>query len=128
MPGPAQMLEQHLRAAELRAAEVLGAQDRAVDVRLGGEVDDRVAARGCARHVGRLSDVAVVELDVVRQVRAVPGVRELVEHDDLVAAAQQALDEMRADEAGAAGDEDLHAAKASTRFGSAAWCPCRPPV
>ena len=102
------MLEQHLRAAELRAAEVLGAQDRAVDVCLGREVDDRLAAGGCARDVVRLRDVAVVELDVAGQVRAVARVGQLVEHDDLVACAQQPLREMRADEARAAGDEDAH--------------------
>ena len=35
---------------------------------------------------------------------------EAVEHDDLVAALEQSPDEMRADEAGAAGDESAHAA------------------
>jgi hypothetical protein len=104
------VLEQHLGAAELGAAEVLGGEDRAVDVRLRGEVDDRVAPPGGALDVGRLGDVAVDELEVLRQVRAVAGVRQLVEDDDLLARREQTLDEVRADEAGAAGDEDPHAA------------------
>ena len=79
------MLEQHLRAAELGSAEVLRREDRAVDVGLGGEVDDRVAALGGARDIGRLGDVPLMELDAVRQVRAVARVRELVEDDDVVA-------------------------------------------
>ena len=111
----ANVLEQHLRPAELGAAEVLGGEDRAVDVGLGGEVDDRVAAARCARDVGGLRDVAVVELDVRRQIRAVARVRQLVEHDDVVARREQALDEMRADEARAACDEDPHRRKVSAR-------------
>ena len=44
------------------------------------------------------------------QVLLAPGVRELVEHDDLVAVVADAqADEVRADEAGAAADEQLHA-------------------
>jgi hypothetical protein len=78
-------------------------------VRLGREVDDRFAACARERHVGGLRDVAVVELDLGGQVRAVPGVRQLVEHDDLVPGAEQPFHEVRADEAGAAGDENLHA-------------------
>ena len=63
------------------------AEDRAVDVRLGREVDDRVAAaRGLRDGVG-VGDVALVELGVdALEVRRVAGVGELVEHDDLVAA------------------------------------------
>ena len=48
--GAAHLLEQHLRAEELGPAEVRRAEDRAVDVGLGGEVDDRVAAVGGLGH------------------------------------------------------------------------------
>ena len=71
-------------------------------MRLGGEVDDRVAAVRGARDCVRLRDVALVELDVCRQVRAVAGVRELVEDDDVLAGPQQSLHEVRADETRAA--------------------------
>jgi hypothetical protein len=107
------MLEQHLRAAELRPPEVLGAQDRPVDVRLGGEVDDRVAALGRDRDVRGLGDVAVVERHVGREVGAVARVRELVEDDDVVPLGEQPLHEMRADEARATGDQDFHAREGS---------------
>jgi hypothetical protein len=63
-----------------------------------------------------IGDVAADEVVAVEpgQVRQVPGVRELVQHHDLRAgeartvAAQQAPDELRSDEAGAAGDHDPH--------------------
>ena len=96
------MLEQHLDAVEVRVPELLGREDGAVDVRLGGEVDDRVAAAACAREVVGLGDVALVELDVLREVRPVAGVGELVEDDDVLARTEQPFDEVRADEAGAA--------------------------
>ena len=56
-------------------------------------------------------DPAVDELDVeVLEVLAPAGVGELVEDDDLVAVLAHAqADEVRADEAGAAADEQLHA-------------------
>jgi hypothetical protein len=95
------VLEQHLRAAELGSAEVLGSENRTVDVGLGGEVDDRSAALGGLRDVSRLGNVPVMELDPVRQVRAVARVRELVEDDDVVAKREPSLDELRPDEAGA---------------------------
>ena len=59
----AHLLEQHLGAEELRPAEVGRAEDRAVDVRLGREVDDRVAAGGRLRDRLRVADVADDELD-----------------------------------------------------------------
>jgi hypothetical protein len=61
-----------------------------------------------AHDIGRLGDVAFVELDLIRKIRAVARVGQLVEHDDVVACAQEPLREMRADEARAAGDEDAH--------------------
>ena len=55
LPRP---LEQHVRAVDVRLDELGGAEDRAVDVRLGGEVDDRLAALGRSRDRGRVGDVA----------------------------------------------------------------------
>ena len=107
--GLANVLEQHLRAAKLRSSEIVGRKDRTVDVSLGCEVDDRIAAAAGACDLVGCGDIALVELDAVGKVRAVAGVRELVEHDDLVAASQQPLDEMRADEACATCDENAHA-------------------
>ena len=71
--------------------ELARAEDRAVDVRLRGEVDDRLAAcRGGRDGVG-VGDVTVVEL--VRdafEVGPVAGVGQPVEDDDLVASAPPA--------------------------------------
>ncbi len=88
------MLEQHLGSAKLCPPEVLRGEDRAVDVGLGCKVDDRRAVASRALDVGRLCDVALVELDVLREIRSVARVRQLVEHDDLVACAQKPLGEM----------------------------------
>src|SRR5207342_790333 len=86
------------------------AEDRAVDVRLGGQVDDRLAAlsrAGDGLGIGDVPDAKVA----VDPVEVLPAARvgELVEHDDLVAAPDEALDEVAADETAAAGDEDPHA-------------------
>ena len=106
------MVEQHLRPEDVRDDELRRADDRAVDVRLGGEVDDRLAALRSLRHGLRVGDVALVELvlDAV-EVGAVAGVGELVEDDHLVAGRREAVDEVRADEPGAAGDEHAHRKK-----------------
>src|SRR5581483_7126544 len=102
--------EQHLGAEDVREDELGGTEDRPVDVRLRREVDDRVAAAGRTRDRVRIGDVALVELVLdVFEVGAVAGVRELVEDDDLVAGRGEPPREVRADEAGAAGDEDPHA-------------------
>ena len=42
------------------------------------------------------------------EVRRIPGIGQLVEHDDVVAGGDEALDEVAADEAAAAGDENAH--------------------
>ena len=86
-----------------------GLEDRAVDVRLGGEVDDRLDALARARdHLG-VGDVTLVELvpDAL-EVGRVPGVGELVEHDDVLARLGEPPHEVAADEPGAAGDQDPH--------------------
>jgi predicted ATPase/class 3 adenylate cyclase len=78
-------------------------------VRLGREVDDRLAASGGVGDRIRVGDVALAELvlDAV-EVRAVAGVRQLVEHDDVVVAGREPPHEVRADEPGPAGDEHAH--------------------
>jgi hypothetical protein len=101
----------------VRRDERVGLGDRAVDVRLGGEVDDRVDAVQRAGHRVGVLDPRVDELHVqAREVLAATGVGELVEHDDLVAVLGQAQpDEVRADEPGAAADQELHAATRDAR-------------
>ena len=72
--------------------ELLRAEDRAVDVRLRGEVDDGLAALRGALDGLRVGDVADDEVGPGSlQVGGVAGVRELVEDDDVVAARDQPL-------------------------------------
>ena len=79
-------------------------------MRLGGEVHDGVDARHRAGDSGGVLDPGVHELDVeALEVLAPSGVGELVEHGDRVAVvAQPDAHERRADEPGAAADEQLH--------------------
>ncbi len=56
---------------------------------------------------GVVPDVAFVERRRAGEVLPAAG-REVVEHVNVVAALEQSVDEIRADEAGAAGDEDSH--------------------
>ena len=89
--------------------------------------DDLDAADGRVHALVR-AEVALDDLDVpseLREVRPAAG-REVVEHADVVAALEQRLDEVRADEAGAAGDEDaLHAAPRRRRGSWRRACPGR---
>ena len=59
-------------------------EDRAVDVRLGREVHDRVELASAVGHGVRVADVALDDEPIVRigEIRAVAGVGEQVEHDD----------------------------------------------
>ena len=86
-------LEQDVDADDPGRQERLGIEDRAVDVRLGGEVDDRVGAVDQRPDDGRVGDVAADEaepgglLRVVTdraEVGLVAGVGQLVEDGDLV--------------------------------------------
>src|SRR5581483_11826206 len=105
--GGTRPLEQYLRAQHVGADELGRVEDGAVDVGLGGEVDDRLAAPGGSSHRVGIGDVADDERRVhALEVGRVAGVRELVEHDDLVPRRDETAHEVRADEAGAAGDED----------------------
>jgi hypothetical protein len=82
-------------------------------VALGREVDDDVVTLHQLVDQRRVGHRAVHELDPVphgSQGRLVARVRERVEHGDLVLGvrAQRVVDEVRADEAGASGDEQTH--------------------
>ena len=105
-------------------AEDVGAQkrlrvvDRAVDVRLGSEVHDRVDAAGRIdgrADRGRVADAALHEavariVGNRREVLQVAGVGELVVDDDLPVGVlgEHASHEGRADEPGAAADKKPH--------------------
>src|SRR5262245_50241635 len=109
--GRAGPFEQHERAVDVRLDELRGAEDRAVDMGLGGEVHDRFTALGGHCHGVGVRDVALEQLDVGSvEIPGIARVRELVEDDDLVAGGNEALDEVAADEAAAAGHEYAHSA------------------
>jgi hypothetical protein len=77
-------------------------------------VADRIdAVQGTVQHAGglRVGQVGVEVLDVVAQVGGPAGMGarvEAVEGDDLVAGLDQEVDDVAADEAGPAGDQDAH--------------------
>ena len=89
--------------------ELLRPEDRAIDVGLGGEVDDRLATcRGAGDGLG-VGDVTLEELVLdPLEVRRVPGVGQLVENRNLGALPGQPAYEVGADEAGPSGNEDAH--------------------
>ena len=106
-------LEQREGAHHVGVYEGSGAVDRAVDVRLGGEVHHGagpVLAEDLL-HGGRVGDVAAHEVEAgvagdVCEALEVPRVGQLVEHDDaLVGPRQRVAREVAADEACAPGDE-----------------------
>ena len=77
----------------------------------GGEVHESIHALQRPLHGVAVADVALDPLDIGSEVvgPAVVDLRiERVEHPHLVAGRKQAIDEVRADEAGAAGDQDTH--------------------
>ena len=93
---------------------VAGSVDGAIDVALGGEVDDRAGPRlrDDGAHVGPFGDVALDErhalaVDDAVEAFEVPGVGELVEHHQPGAGGGRrgAANEIAADESGAAGDD-----------------------
>ena len=107
-----------MRAEDVGVQERLGLRYRAVDVRLGGEVHDRLHAASTldSRAHGRsVADVALHEA-VARvvgdgeQVLEVAGVGELVETDDLpvLVLDKHVPDKGGADKPGAAADEKPH--------------------
>ena len=111
----ASRLEKELRAENVRTSEQARVEHREAVVRLRGEVDDGVdglVGERLRREV-EVGDVALHEHDPVldiREARAVAGVGEEVVDDDVVVrvALEPVVDEVRADEAGSAGDEQSH--------------------
>src|SRR5581483_8449641 len=104
-------LEQRLRAEDVRPEEAARVEDGEAVVRLGGEVDDDLDLLLGEQPLAQLevADVALDEANVEPvEVAPVAGVREQVEDDDAIAGLplEVAPDEVRADEAGGAGDEE----------------------
>ena len=102
-----------LRADHVRSQERAGIVDAPIDVRFGGGVDHRVGVGDQSVDQPGIDHVAQDEaqawIAVVRfQVRAAPARGEPVEHRDRRRGTfQQRIDEVGADEAGAARDEDV---------------------
>ena len=114
--GP-RRVQQLQRAHHVGAHELARIVDAAVDVRLGREVDDHVGAKvaedpGYALGIGHVGDLEGEVLGVLdlAQTEQVAGIRQLVEAKKRVlrVAWNERLQEVRADEAGASGDEDPH--------------------
>ncbi len=112
---PARSLEHDARSGDVGAQELRGAVDRAVDVRLGSEVDDGVVAVHRLTHGITVTDVALDEgvaivVGDVGQRREVARVGQGVEvgDPDVVGHPERVADEVGADEARSAGDEDSH--------------------
>ena len=106
-------LEQAEGALHVGAQERLGVGDGVVVVGLGGVVDDGVVARDDAVQQLRVADVAHDELHAVRwqpgDVLGVAGVGQLVQDGDVDArvVVHDVVDEVAADEAAAARDDDV---------------------
>jgi len=126
-PGITGHIEEGVGAHDVGAHEGFRAEDGAVDVALGGEVDDRVdlvlgkealdegavADVTLDKHIAALGAGFFRRLPIARldvgEVFEVARVGEGVEIDDAprkIWAPEEPVDEVRADEAGAAGDED----------------------
>ena len=72
MPAFARRLEQDEGAEDVGLDELAGRLDRAVDVRLRREVDERVAALDRARHGVGVGDVAFDQLAALDALRGSP--------------------------------------------------------
>ena len=100
-------LQEHERAEHVGAHELGRAEDGAVDVRLRGEVHDRVDGPDLVDLLAD-GDVSLPALHILGEVGPVAGVGELVEDDDVLACRQHPLDEMRADETRTSCNEKPH--------------------
>jgi hypothetical protein len=115
----ARKLQQDVRAVDVRLDEVVGLDDGPVDVRLGGEVADRVDRvlvvhlRHCraVADVGADEDIArAVLLRHVGEALRVAGIGELVDVDDAPGEArllEEVAHEVAADEPAAAGHQEI---------------------
>ena len=123
LPGRARRFEQYERADDVGLDERRRPVDRAIDMAFGGEVHHRARAMLGEELLEQrgIADVAVDE-NVSRfpghglEARKVAGIGELVEvHHGFAAGADPVEDEVRADEARAAGHEDGHARAPAAR-------------
>jgi hypothetical protein len=124
LPVLARDLEEVERALHVRAHELARPEDRAIDVGLGCEVHDEVGRLFGREPVERVevADVRVREPVVVApgdglERERVRGVRELVDvHEAALGRPRHvAQEEARPDEAGPAGDPDVHVLSCSSR-------------
>ena len=108
LAGP---LEEHVRAEHIGVDELARANDRAIDVRLGGEVHAHLAVLTGPRHRLGINDIPFDQLvaDAV-EVGPITRVRQLVEDYDVVPGRDEPLYEMAANEPAAACDKDSHVA------------------
>ena len=111
-------LQERLRPERVRAEEPARIDDREAVVRLGGEVDDHPDLLAPHRALRKLAvaDVSLDERDPVLdrgQIGTVARVREQVVDDHVVVRIplEPVVDEVRADEARAARDEESHRAE-----------------
>src|SRR2546426_8207372 len=105
--------EPAVRPHDVRRDEGPRLEDRAVHVGLRREVDDPFAPADHLSDSPRIAHIPLDELDLpgieeVPDVFHVPRVRELVEHEDVVALPNREAGEVRADEAGPPRDEGSH--------------------
>jgi hypothetical protein len=83
--------------------------DRPAHLGLGGEVNHRIRLLG-AKHVGQIGAADVHDGEPRRRRhRLAVARREVVDDDDVVAGRDAAVDDVRADESRATGDENSHA-------------------
>ena len=106
-------IEHHLRADDVGQHELGGTADGTVDVRFGRGVDHPGDIGDERRNHGGVGDVALREPQtvivlVLGEVGPRSGIRELVQDRDArVGVLEQRVDEVRADETGAAGHEHV---------------------
>ena len=103
--GAPRRLEHLDGADDVDGRVVVGPRDRGHHVGLRGEVEDDVRRA----EVEAVADVPLDERGGGVQVLALAG-REVVDRDDLVAALDEPVDEVRPDEPGSTGDDRPHAA------------------
>ena len=112
--GPGRFQQRH-DADHVRPGKCPGIEQRAIDVRFGGEVDDGVDVRGDLPDEIGIGDVALNEAEAwivahLVQIRQVPGIGQQVETKDLVVGllAQHVPHVGGTDESGGAGDQNAH--------------------
>src|SRR5215217_5135116 len=132
--GTAGRREDHRRAAgaggladiqrpeDVRGAVAHGILDRDRHARLRGEMTDEIgaAAEGALERIP-LGDVQLLEAGPLGHVLARPG-GEVVDDEDVVAALQEDLRDVRSNEAGAPGDGNAQAAQATSTAGARRVC------